>query len=146
MSRCPPARKAPEIASRSRVKKPASSRICTWMVVSGGQGAEPGRVRREQAVGAGDGDRGEDSQAEGAAQLLGGVEQAGRETGLVARYAGVRGGGDGNEHAAHAQRHDEHPREHVAEVGPVYRYPREVVDAGCAKERAGPTRGASRYP
>ena len=42
MSRSPPARNAPEIASRSRVKKPASSSIRTWMI---SRPRNPGTVR-----------------------------------------------------------------------------------------------------
>jgi hypothetical protein len=45
-------------------------------------------------VGAGGGDGGDHGQAECGSQLQGGVEQPGRESGLVCGYAGVGGDGD----------------------------------------------------
>jgi hypothetical protein len=59
--------------------------------------------------------RREDRQPERAADLLGSVEQRGREPGLVGGHAGVGGRRRGDEHGAGAERQDEHARQQVGE-------------------------------
>lgn len=59
-------------------------------------------MRGEQRAGEPGGDGGEDGQPKRDTQLLGGVQQAGGEPGLVRRDAGVGGGGDGDQDGAGA--------------------------------------------
>ena len=96
-----------------------------------------GGVRAEQRGCAGGGDGGEDRQAEGGAELLGGVQQACGQPGLVLRDAGVGGGGDGDQDGADPECHDHQPGEEVLGVGAVGRDAGQVPGPGGGDQRAG---------
>src|SRR5581483_5354231 len=106
-------------------------------VESRGERGSAGGVGGEQRAGAGGGDGGEDGQAEGGAQLLGGVQQAGREPGRVRGDAGVGGGGDRDQDGADPYRHDDQPGEQAGGVGAVDRDAGQVPDPGGGDQRAG---------
>ena len=85
--------------------------------------------------------RGEDRQAERAAHLLGGVDQAGGESGLVGPRAGHRGDRHGHEREAETPPDDERREQHVGDVAAGRRDLREPHEAARDQQHAGDQRG-----
>ena len=111
-------------------------------MVSGVGGDDHGGVCSNQVVGARDGQGGQDGQAEGAADLLGGIEQACRQAALSPGTPALAAAAI-ETNTAPRQRHDQEAGEQSRDVGGMQRHTGYVVDPGrrdqaaCHHDRAG---------